>query len=162
MKIINHLADLFRYFPGKFGDMMRKLMYSFIFQNIGRFVEIKDGTTILCAENIKIDDYSAINQNCYINAYGGVEIGKHVRIAPHSALISTNHKFDRTDIPMSLQGENPGKIIIEDDVWIGYGAVILKGVRIGKGSIIGPNVIVRKDVPKFSIVVDESTILRRK
>lgn len=162
MNFVSHVVELFKYFPGKIGDKIRLALYSQIFKKIGKSIEIKDGVTILCAENVEMGDYSAINQNCYLNAYGGIVIGKHVRMAPHSALISTNHKFDRVDIPMSLQGENPGKIVIGDDVWIGYGATILRNVKIGRGSIIGPNAVVRKDVPEFSIVVNDNLMLRRK
>ncbi len=162
MKLIHHFTELVRYVPGKVGDKLRYFFYSFSLEHLGKNVEIKDGVVMLNMEKISIGSYSGINQQCYLNAYGGIQIGNHVRIAPHAALISTNHRFDRVDIPISLQPESPAKIIIEDDVWIGYGSVVLKGVRIGKGSVIGANAIVRKDIPPYSIVVGESQIVRRR
>jgi virginiamycin A acetyltransferase len=45
-----------------------------------------------------------------------------------------------------------GNIIVEDDVWIGYGAMILSGVKIGQGAVIAAGAIVTKDVPPYSIV----------
>lgn len=48
---------------------------------------------------------------------------------------------------------NEKEIIIEDDVWIGFNSIILKGVRIGKGAIIGAGTIINKDVPDYAIMV---------
>ena len=45
-----------------------------------------------------------------------------------------------------------GKIIIEKDAWIGTGAVVLPGVRIGEGAVVGANSVVRKDVPPYTVV----------
>ena len=53
------------------------------------------------------------------------------------------------------QGVHQKGIIIEDDCWIGSGVIILDGVRIGKGSVIGAGTIITKDVPQFSIIIDE-------
>lgn len=52
-------------------------------------------------------------------------------------------------------------IIIEDDVWIGYDALIMPGVTIGKGSVIGARAIVTKDVPPYSIYVGNKVIKKR-
>ena len=52
-------------------------------------------------------------------------------------------------------------IIVEDDVWIGYGALILSGVTIGQGSIIGARSIVTKDVPPYSIYAGNKVIRKR-
>ncbi|MBS1660098.1 MAG: acyltransferase [Bacteroidetes bacterium] len=48
------------------------------------------------------------------------------------------------------------EVIIEDDAWVGFNSTILKGVRIGKGAIIGSNSIITKDVPPYAIVVGKS------
>jgi serine acetyltransferase len=47
-----------------------------------------------------------------------------------------------------------GPIVVEDDVWICYGATILSGVTIGKGSVISAGSIVAKDIPPYSIVIN--------
>lgn len=48
--------------------------------------------------------------------------------------------------------DNKGDIVIGNDVWIGYKAIILAGVKIGDGAIIGTRALVTKDVPAYSIV----------
>lgn len=162
MKALGHIADLFRYFPGKFGDELRKLLYSSVFKKMGKDVQIKDGVVILNPENISIGDHSGINQHCYLNAFSGIDIGKYVRIAPSVALVSADHGFMKKDVPMSLQESRGKKIIIEDDVWIGYGTVVLKGVRIGQGSVIGANARISKDVPEYSIVVGNGRVVGKR
>ena len=54
-----------------------------------------------------------------------------------------------------------GEIVVEDDCWIGYGATILSGVTIGKGSVIGAKSVVAKDVPPYSIFAGNSVIKKR-
>jgi acetyltransferase-like isoleucine patch superfamily enzyme len=53
---------------------------------------------------------------------------------------------------MSQQGIYTAPVVIEDDVWIGIGAVILQGVRIGRGSIIGAGAVVNRDVESGTVV----------
>ena len=48
-----------------------------------------------------------------------------------------------------------GEIIIEDDVWIGFGAIIMSGIRIGRGSIIAAGSVVLNDVPPYSILIQK-------
>lgn len=63
--------------------------------------------------------------------------------------------FSRDERHESVEFE-AADIIIEDDVWIGFNATILKGVRIGKGAIIGANTVISKDVPPYAVVVNDS------
>jgi maltose O-acetyltransferase len=101
-------------------------------------------------KNLSIGRHCHINQNVFIQ---GATIGNYVMIAPNVAILNSTHNYDRTDIPMILQGErkklNP---IIEDDVWIGRNAIIMPGIRIQKGSIVGAGAVVVKDVPSYSVV----------
>lgn len=68
----------------------------------------------------------------------------------HIRTISHNYK-DRKLI--NLQGHWEQDIVIEDDVWIGYGAQIMPGVRIGKGAVIGAGSICTKDIPEYGVAV---------
>jgi len=68
-------------------------------------------------------------------------------------IYTSNHRFDRTDIPMIDQGNTePKAVVIEDDVWIAARAIILPGVRIGKGAVIAAGAVVTKDVPPYTVV----------
>ena len=68
-------------------------------------------------------------------------------------IITRNHRFERTDIPMMEQGfsdEQP--VTIGDDVWIGDRVIILPGIKVGDGSIIAAGAVVTHDVPAYAIV----------
>ena len=73
-------------------------------------------------------------------------------IAQAVTIRDTDHCSDSLTIPMIDQGIVTTPVIVGDDVWIGHGAVILRGVTIGTGSIIAAGSVVRSDVPPFSIV----------
>jgi maltose O-acetyltransferase len=97
--------------------------------------------------------------NCYLGA--GVQLypwdapitlGNNVLIAAGVRMITRKHGFDNISLPISEQGYTNAPITVEDDVWIGFGAVILPGATIGRGSIIGASAVVTKDVEPYSIV----------
>ncbi len=82
------------------------------------------------------------------------EIGNYVLIARNVALIGRDdHRFD---IPGETMWDSPRgdryKIVIEDDVWVGYGAIILSGVTLGRGSVVSAGSVVVQDVDPFAIV----------
>ncbi|MCB9159898.1 MAG: CatB-related O-acetyltransferase [Caldilineaceae bacterium] len=73
-------------------------------------------------------------------------------MAPDVTIVGENHRFDRLDLPMRLQGyQRFPPVRIEDDVWIGARAIILPGVTIGQGAIIGAGAVVTKDVPAYAV-----------
>lgn len=121
---------------------------------IGENTVVKRWSVINAMEaNITIGNNCSINSFCHISGKGDIEIGNNVLIATHCVIISSNHIFDRTDIPIKEQGNTPKKIIIEDDVWLGAGVKVLAGITIGKGSVIGAGSVVTKDIPAYSIAV---------
>lgn len=97
---------------------------------------------------------SSIHPRCQINAYvSGIRIGNGVMIAPSCALYSYDHGF-LPDQPIRKQPlQSKGPIIVEDGAWLGYGAIVLSGVRIGKGAAIGAGSVVTHDVPDGAIAV---------
>lgn len=91
-----------------------------------------------------------------------LQIGSYVSIAPDVRFIlSGNHQTDTlftyplhsrlTNRHCREDSRSKGAIIVEDEVWIGYGALILSGVTIGKGSIVAAGTVVTKDIPPYAI-----------
>lgn len=116
----------------------------------GKSVNIEHGA--LFSSRCEIGNLSGIGIDAKLN--GKVIIGDYVMMGPNCTIYTQNHSFERTDIPMCMQGVSDEKpVIIEDDVWIGVNVTILPGVTIGKGSIIGAGAVVAKSIPEYSIVV---------
>lgn len=102
---------------------------------------------IKAGKNLGVSNFS------FLAGQGGLVIGDNVRIGPHVVIYASNHIFTNPRIPIVEQGMSCKGITIEDDIWIGAGAVILDGVSIGKGSVIGAGTVVTKDIPPYSIAV---------
>ena len=126
----------------------RGLCGKLMLDNCGKHVNIERNA--LFSRKVSLGDYSGIGINARI--YGKCSIGSHVMMGTDVTIITRNHRFDRTDIPMDMQGfyeEEP--VTIGDDVWIGDRVTILPGVTIGKGCIISAGAVVTHDVPDYSI-----------
>lgn len=105
-----------------------------------------------CSGFVKIGKRDKIASNAHILGLGGITIGDDVLIGDNTLIVAYSHVFSDTSVPIINQGFSVKGIVIKDDVWIGSGARILDGVTINKGSIIGANAVVNKDVPAGSIV----------
>jgi maltose O-acetyltransferase len=139
------------YVPGgKIFNALRVVLLKNILP-MGEGCEIQPHVYVGKGRNIRIGSYCQINEGVRLL---DVTIGDYVMIAPFVNILGGKaHSYDRTDIPMIKQEETyKGSVIVEDDVWIAINAVILAGVRIGKGSIIAAGSVVTKDVPSYSIV----------
>jgi acetyltransferase-like isoleucine patch superfamily enzyme len=101
--------------------------------------------------HIKIGRGSCVNHFCFINGAGGVDIGNHVMIGTHTAILSSEHGYSSLNAPMALQPSVFSPVRIENDVYIGAGCTILAGVHIHAGAIIGAGSVVKKDVQEYEI-----------
>ena len=99
---------------------------------------------------ITMVSFSGITRNCNLSINGTLTIGNYVRIGPDVCIIDQDHGFHRNDLIMN-QRAHIEYITIEDDLWIGRGATILKGVKLGEGSIVGANALVNKNIPPYEI-----------
>ena len=138
-----------------FGSLSKGIRYILckgIFKKCGNNVNIERMASFGYGRNLIIGNNSGIGINCFIP--DGSIIGDDVMMGPNCYVHVRNHCFDRTDIPMRLQGfyHNTPGLIIKDDVWIGRDVTILPGRTISKGSIIGANCVLTKDFPEYSIV----------
>ncbi len=100
---------------------------------------------------IWVGENSLIGEYTVIRGQGGVHIGDRVYTSPFTQIIAVNHVFDDPDRPFVDQGITAEGIHIEDDVWLGAGAVITDGVHIGKGAVIAAGAVVTKDVPAHTV-----------
>lgn len=98
-------------------------------------------------------------QNCAISSFNhistGIEdvvLGDHVRLGPQVTIMGGSRNFKRKDSLIVQQGSYHKSVIIEDDVLIGAGVVILPGCRIGKGAVIGAMSLVNHDVASYTVV----------
>jgi len=105
--------------------------------------------------SINIGDNVHLERNVMINAHneGEIRIGSHVRIGPNCVFRASNHRFDGVTGRICEQGHTPGKIVVEDDVWLGAGVIVLPDVSIGKGAVIGAGAVVAKDIPEAVVAV---------
>jgi acetyltransferase-like isoleucine patch superfamily enzyme len=123
--------------------------------NIGRNSKIHPTVIFRQGERIRIGNNCLINHNNVFQAgkfKGKIIIGDYVQTGPNVMMFAFNHCTEMNGIPMIQQDYLDGDIIIEDDVWIGAGSVVLAGVHIGKGAVIASGAIVNKDVPSYTIV----------
>lgn len=102
--------------------------------------------------HIRIGRDSLIGEYTVIRGQGGVVIGDRVYTSPLSQIIAVNHVFSDPARPFVEQGITAEGILIEDDVWIGAGAVITDGVHIGKGAVVAAGAVVTSDVPAHTVV----------
>jgi acetyltransferase-like isoleucine patch superfamily enzyme len=119
----------------------------------GRFVWIGDGTKIRCHEGeVVIGDKTVLGQECTISAYQHVRIGEQCVIADRAMFIDFDHGIIEVERPIRVQGIYKRDVDVGSNVWIGYGACILRGVKVGDNSVIGTNSVVTSDVPANSVV----------
>lgn len=113
--------------------------------------------------NIVIGSGSYINSGCVLYSGNGIVIGKDVLIAANCTFAPVNHAYrDRNQTIISQRFlDSKGGIIIEDDVWIGAGAIILDGSVIKKGCVIGAGSIVNGITEAYGIYAGNPLELKK-
>jgi acetyltransferase-like isoleucine patch superfamily enzyme len=119
----------------------------------GRFVWIGDRTKIRCHEGVvEIGEKTVMGQECTISAYQRVRIGEQCVIADRAMFIDFDHGVVEVERPIRRQGIYKRDVEVGSNVWIGYGACVLRGVRVGDNAIVGTNSVVTRDVPANAVV----------
>jgi acetyltransferase-like isoleucine patch superfamily enzyme len=122
--------------------------------NGARFVFQGEGDVQIAGDVSKfsIDPTSHLKSHTYIEASGGVEIGRYFHTGRGLTIYSTNHKYEKAEsIPYGKE-YIAGPVVIKDFVWCGANVIIVPGVTIGEGSVIGAGSVVTKDVPDGAVV----------
>ena len=95
---------------------------------------------------------SLIGEFNVLRGQGGIAIGDRVYTSPGVQLAAVDHVFSDPGRPFIEQGITAQGITVEDDVWIGAGAIVTDGVRIGRGAVIAAGAVVTSDVPPHTVV----------
>ena len=104
--------------------------------------------------SLTIGANTSIQPRCQFSAYkGSIVIGCGVQIAPNSAFYPYNHGFEPDELITKQPLQTKGGIIIGDDAWLGFGVIVLDGIRIGKGAVVGAGSVVTRDIPDGAIAV---------
>jgi maltose O-acetyltransferase len=96
---------------------------------------------------MSVGDHSVIAQ-ATIALHSKLTVGSHVVINDNVTILTASHRTDSPDWESVSED-----VVIEDYAWIAYGAVVLPGVRIGRGAVVGAFAVVRSDVPAYHIVI---------
>jgi acetyltransferase-like isoleucine patch superfamily enzyme len=119
---------------------------------------IEAGTLIKASSgSIILEGNIYINRNCTIVSHQKILIKKGVTIGPNVSIFDHDHNF----LSLTPPSYNTSPIEIGENVWIGAGVIILKGVIIGENSVIGAGTIITKNIPNNSIVTTKNDLLIR-
>ncbi len=132
------------------------MILKFQFKKVGYNFKF-DPFSTFSFETISVGNNVFISSNAFFQASESeIIIGNKVMFGPNVTIMGGDHNISEIgeymfDVKNKLP-ENDVKVIIEDDVWVASNSIILKGVKVGKGSIIAAGSLVLNDVPEYSIV----------
>lgn len=130
---------------------MLKIKYRWIKSN--GFLRIPTETSIWTPhKDVTFGHHVQFGSNCMIQC--DIEFGNYVLVASNVSFVGKDdHLFNKVGTPIWNSGRGDSyKTFIGNDVWIGHGAIIMGGVKIGDGAIVAAGAVVTKDVPPCSIV----------
>lgn len=111
---------------------------------------------------VSIGDRCLIGRGSGIVGHFSIKIGNDVWTGHHVYITDQNHGYEDISLPISQQTQPERAVVIGDGSWLGYGAVVLPGVTIGKHVVIGANAVVTHDIPDFSVAVGvPARVIRR-
>lgn len=103
---------------------------------------------------IRVGERTHIQPRChFVAGKSSIIIGRRCEIAPACAFYPFNHGIEAGMPVMDQPLISRGDIEIGDDVWLGYGVVVLDGVKIGNGAVVGANSVVTKNIPENAVAV---------
>ena len=121
--------------------------------HLGRWSWLGHGCKVRAHEGeVRIGAKSVLGQECTISCFQHVEIGRECIVADRVMVIDFDHGVVEVERPIRLQGIYKRDVRVGHNVWIGYGACILRGVTVGDNAILGTSTVVTRDVPDNAVV----------
>jgi acetyltransferase-like isoleucine patch superfamily enzyme len=121
--------------------------------HIGRWAWIGHGSKLRVHEGeVRIGAKTVMGQECTISAFQHVSIGRECIIADRVMMIDFDHGVTEVDRPIRLQGIYKRDVHVGHNVWIGYGACVLRGVDVGDNSVVGTSAVVTRSFPENAVL----------
>jgi acetyltransferase-like isoleucine patch superfamily enzyme len=134
---------------------------------LGSLASLDHGVVLLCSgpvrgDKLVIGPRTYVNRYTMFDAHEHLEVGQACMIGPHCYFTDANHGV-ASDLPVRQQRMQAAPLIIEDNVWVGAGVVVLAGTRVGRGAVIGAGSVVTSDIPPNVVAVGvPAQVLRSK
>lgn len=128
---------------------------------IGNHVNLSGRSCFYFIHNVSDAPIIEIGDHTFVGNGSTLAAGREIRIGAHCLISALVRIHDNDGHPLDMTrrlehapigDDDVAPVIIEDNVWVGAGATILKGVRVGEGSVIGTGAVVTSDVPPASVV----------
>jgi acetyltransferase-like isoleucine patch superfamily enzyme len=121
--------------------------------SLGRWSWIGHGSKVRVHEGeLSIGAKTVLGQECTISAFQHIAIGRECIVADRVMMIDFDHGMVEVERPIREQGIYKRDVEIGNNVWIGYGACLLRGVTVGHNAVIGTSAVVTADVPENAVV----------
>jgi acetyltransferase-like isoleucine patch superfamily enzyme len=131
---------------------------------IGDGVFLGRGTILSCKDgDITLGPHTNLGFHCEVFSGSTVTVGRHGLFAAYVYLVGGGHEFERADLAVVDQPRSSRGITLGDNVWLGTGAKVLDGVRLGSHVVVGANAVVNSDLPEGAIAAGvPARILRQR
>jgi len=121
---------------------------------VGPWCWLGEGTALRAHEGrVTLGPKVVLGGAVTVNAHLDVSIGEGALLADRVHVTDADHRFGRLDQPIRAQGMAVAPVRIGPDVWLGHGVTVLRGVDIGRGTVVGAHAVVTRDLPPFSVAV---------
>lgn len=125
-----------------------------------KLLKLSESSSVSGSNNISHPQNIEVGENSYINGGGEIvaspnakiKIGNNCLISYRVHMRTEAHCYKSQNKLINQQGHYEANIIIEDDVWVGFGAQIMAGVTLHTGCVVGAGAVVTKDVPEYAVV----------
>lgn len=135
---------------GFFSERLRTRLYRRVVAGMGSRVAIKSGIIMKEPQRIRIGSNVSIQENCYLNGWGGITIGNDVSIGNGTKIVSSEHQYEGTG-PIREQPLLERPVAIGNNIWIGMGVSILGGTIIHDNVVIGAGSVVKGELEGDSV-----------
>ncbi|MBK8167749.1 MAG: acyltransferase [bacterium] len=139
--------------PGLAGQELRGRVIPRYFAAAGTNIIIHEGVRFRGIHRLEVGDECHLGNGCFLQASGGITLGKRVIIGPDVRIWSINHVTTDTHRPIADQGYHYENVVIGDDCWLGMAVIVLPGVHLPEGCVVSAGSVVgKKAYPAWSVL----------